>query len=141
MGMLLALAYRMVEADRFTRVGHFKQEQTLALMGVGCSGNTVGLTGLGKVARFMVPRIRAFDMHILYTKRIRLGPEKENALGIEWALQAQGLATQGRSLSTPAPLRALRAPTPDPAWSRPVMGEGVTSCPRAGCGKSACPVR
>jgi Group II intron, maturase-specific domain len=23
----------------------------------------------------------------------------------------------------------------------PVVGEGVTSCPRAGCGKSACPVR
>src|SRR5271154_5939333 len=57
------------------------------------------------------------------------------------ALQAQSLATQGRSLSTLAPLRALRARTPDPAWSRPVVGEGVTSCPRAGCGKSACPVR
>ena len=24
---------------------------------------------------------------------------------------------------------------------RPAVGEGVTSCPRAGCGKSACPVR
>src|SRR4051794_4251843 len=47
------------------------------------------------------------------------------------ALQAQSLATQGRSLSTSAPLRALRARTPDPAWSRPVVGEGVTSCPRA----------
>src|SRR5206468_3405790 len=44
--------------------------------------------------------------------------------------------TQGRSLSTPAPLRAFRPRTPDPAWSRPVVGEGVTSCPRAGCGKS-----
>src|SRR6516165_685500 len=55
------------------------------------------------------------------------------------ALQAQGLATQGRSLSTPAPLRALRPRTPDPAWSWPVVGEGVTSCPRAGCGNP--PVR
>src|SRR5262249_22094339 len=54
---------------------------------------------------------------------------------------AQSLATQGRSLSTPAPLRALRARTPDPAWSQPAVGEGVRSCPRAGCGKSACPVR
>jgi hypothetical protein len=27
------------------------------------------------------------------------------------------------------------------AGSRPVVGEGVMSCPRAGCGKSACPVR
>src|SRR5437667_5989836 len=42
-----------------------------------------------------------------------------------WLLQAQGLATQGRSLSTPAPLRALRPRTPDAAWSWPVVGEGV----------------
>src|SRR5246127_994052 len=56
------------------------------------------------------------------------------------AMQAQGQATQGRELSTLAPLRAFRARTAGTAWSRPVVGEGVTSCPRAGCGKSACPV-
>jgi hypothetical protein len=27
-GMLISLAYRLVVADRFTRAGHFKQEQT-----------------------------------------------------------------------------------------------------------------
>jgi phosphoglycerate dehydrogenase-like enzyme len=91
MGMLVGLAYRMVEADRFTRAGHFKQEQTLALMGVGCPGKTVGLIGLGKVARFMVPRIRAFDMHILYTKRTRLLLEEESALGLEWAASLDDL--------------------------------------------------
>jgi len=90
-GMLLGLAYRMVEADRFTRAGHFKQEQTMALMGAGCPDKTVGLIGLGKVARFMVPRIRAFDMHILYTKRTRFAPEEENALGIEWAASLDDL--------------------------------------------------
>jgi phosphoglycerate dehydrogenase-like enzyme len=84
-GMLIGLAYRMVEADRFTRAGHFKQEQTLALMGIGCPGKTVGLIGFGKVARFMVPRLRAFDMRVLYTKRTRLSPEEETALGLEWA--------------------------------------------------------
>ena len=40
-----------------------------------------------------------------------------------------------------APLRALRARTPDPAWPRRAVGEGVRFCPRAGCGKSASPVR
>src|ERR1700704_4523405 len=48
-GTLLSLAYRLVDADRYTRAGHFKQEQTLALMGIGCPGKTVGLIGLGKV--------------------------------------------------------------------------------------------
>src|SRR5260221_12461206 len=57
------------------------------------------------------------------------------------ALQAQGQATQGRGLSTVAPLRALRARTPVSAWARRVVGQGVRSCPRAGCGRSACPVR
>ena len=85
MGMLISLAYRLIEADRYTRAGHFKQEQTLALMGIGCPGKTVGLIGLGKVARYMVPRIRAFDMHILYTKRIRLPREEEREHGLEWA--------------------------------------------------------
>src|SRR5262245_64396593 len=57
------------------------------------------------------------------------------------ALQAQGQATQGRDLSTPASLRALWARTPVPAWARRAVGEGVRSCPSAGCGRSARPVR
>src|SRR3954452_3327482 len=38
-------------------------------------------------------------------------------------------ATQARELSTLAPLRVLRARTSDPARPRPVVGEGVRSCP------------
>ena len=44
-----------------------------------------------------------------------------------------------RKGGTPAPLRALRARTINCAWSRRAVGEGVKSCPRAGCGRSACP--
>jgi lactate dehydrogenase-like 2-hydroxyacid dehydrogenase len=84
MAMLLSLAYRLVDSDRYTRGGNFRQEQTMALMGIGCPGKTVGLLGLGKVALHMVPRIRAFDMHVIYTKRNRLPAERERALGVEW---------------------------------------------------------
>jgi glyoxylate reductase len=83
--MLLGLAYRLVESDHYTRCGRFRQEQTMSLMGLGCPGKTVGLIGLGKVARHMVPRIRAFGMPMLYTKRTRLDPNEETALGLEWA--------------------------------------------------------
>jgi len=51
------------------------------------------------------------------------------------------MGTQGRDISTLAPLRALRSRTPDRAWVQRAVGEGVTSCPRAGCGKSARPVK
>jgi Resolvase, N terminal domain len=37
-------------------------------------------------------------------------------------------------LSTLAPVRVLRARPPDCAWARRAVGEGVMSCPRAGCG-------
>ena len=57
------------------------------------------------------------------------------------ALQAQSQATKGRELSTLAPLWALRARTSEPAWARRAVDEGVRSCPRAGCGRSARPVR
>ena len=57
------------------------------------------------------------------------------------APQVQGQATPGRDVSPLAPLRALRTRPPDPTWARRAVGEGMRSCPRAGCGKSACPVR
>src|SRR5271165_2054237 len=56
------------------------------------------------------------------------------------ALQAQSQATQGRELSTLAPLRALRARTSEPAWARRAVDEVVRSCRRAGCGQSGRPV-
>lgn len=83
-GMIVALAYRLVDSDRYTRAGHFKQEQTMALMGLGCPTKTVGLVGMGAVARYMVPRLRSFDMKILYTKRNRLTEQEEKEMGIEW---------------------------------------------------------
>jgi glyoxylate reductase len=84
MAMLLSLAYRLPEADRYTRAGKFRQEQTMALMGLGCPGKTVGLIGMGKVAMYLAPRIRAFDMHPIYTKRTPLTAEQEKELGVEW---------------------------------------------------------
>jgi glyoxylate reductase len=90
-GMIVSLAYRILDADRYTRTIGFKQEQTLALMGIGCPGKTVGLIGLGKVAGFMVPRLKAFEMNVLYTKRNRLSPEEEAALGVEWVADKDAL--------------------------------------------------
>jgi phosphoglycerate dehydrogenase-like enzyme len=82
--MVLNLAYRVVEADRYTHAGRFKQNQTMALMGVGVPGKTVGMVGLGIMGEYMVPVFRALGMKILYTKRTRLAPEREQALGVEW---------------------------------------------------------
>ena len=48
--LLLNLAYRVVDADRYCRrLGYF-QEMTMDLMGVGTFGKTVSLIGLGGIA-------------------------------------------------------------------------------------------
>jgi glyoxylate reductase len=83
--MLLGLAYRLVEADEYTRCGKFRQEQTMSLMGIGCPGKTVGLIGLGKIAKYFPPRLRAFDMQVIYTKRSRLPADEEQTLGVAWS--------------------------------------------------------
>ncbi len=90
-GMIIALAYRIVDGDRYTRAGHFKQEQTLALMGTGGPEKTVGMIGMGLVGTYMVPALRALRMNVLYTKRKRLTEKEENELGISWVAERDDL--------------------------------------------------
>ncbi len=86
-GMIVALAYRILDGDRYTRAGHFKQEQTLALMGIGCPEKIVGMIGMGLVGTYMVPALRALRMDVLYTKRKRLSEKEERELSISWVAE------------------------------------------------------
>jgi lactate dehydrogenase-like 2-hydroxyacid dehydrogenase len=83
--LLLALAYRVVESDSYTRAGRFRQEMTMDLMGQGCTAMTAGVVGLGVVGRELVPRLQAFGMDVVYTKRARLPAAEEEELAVRWA--------------------------------------------------------
>ena len=83
-GMLIALAYRLLDSDRYTRADPTFQEQTMALMGIGCAGKTAGLIGLGSVGLHIARRLAGFDMRLLYTKRTRLSGDQEDALGLQF---------------------------------------------------------
>ncbi len=93
--LLLNLAYRVVEADRYCRGSGFFQEMTMDLMGVGCTGKTVSLYGLGRVARQAVRKLRALDMTVLYTKRTRLPAHEEAELGVQWVADRDELISRG----------------------------------------------
>ena len=84
LALLLGLAWRLVEADRFTRSGRFRQEQSMSFLCHSIPGKTLGLIGLGAIGEEIVKRARAFELDVIYTKRTRLPAEKEQELGVSW---------------------------------------------------------
>lgn len=79
--LLLAAARRVVEADRALRAGVFPGGQSARFVGADVHGGTLGIVGLGRIGEAVARRARGFGMRILYTKRRRLEPAAEAALG------------------------------------------------------------
>jgi glyoxylate reductase len=82
---LLALAWRLKDADRWVRAGRFRQEQSIHFMGRALEGKTLGLVGLGQVARAVVRRALPLELTIVYTKPHRLDASEEADLGVSWS--------------------------------------------------------
>jgi glyoxylate reductase len=81
---IIGLAWRIVEADRFTRCGRFRQEQSTSFLTTELAGKVVGMIGVGEIGTEIVRRLRAFEMEITYTKRNRLAQNVERELGLTW---------------------------------------------------------
>jgi glyoxylate reductase len=92
--MLLCLAYRVIDSDKYCRGSGYFQEMTLDLMGQGTTGKTVSIWGLGKVATQAIRKLRAFDMTVLYNKRNRLSEAEEQELGIEYVADKDELISR-----------------------------------------------
>lgn len=84
MGLLIAIARRIVEGDKTTRSGRFTGWAPLYHLGVEVTGKTLGIIGLGNIGKAVVKRARGFDMPVIYWNRTRLSPEQEKTLGVEY---------------------------------------------------------
>lgn len=84
MALILGMAWRLVEADRFTRCGKFRQEQSMSFLCHSLPGKVVGMIGLGRIGEEIAKRARAFEMPVVYTKRTRLDEAREAELGVSW---------------------------------------------------------
>jgi len=82
--LLMAVARRVVEADKYVRRGGWKVPWGLMMMlGSDVYGKTIGVVGLGGIGLAVAQRAKGFDMRILYHSRTRkLDLEKE--LGVKY---------------------------------------------------------
>jgi glyoxylate reductase len=99
---ILALAWRLKEADRWVRAGRFRQEQSVLFMGHALEGKTLGLVGLGQVARAVARRARPLELRVVYTKPTRLDHSVEQELGVAWIPTLDGLLTTSDFVSVHA---------------------------------------
>ncbi len=82
--LLMAVARRVAEADKYVRRGDWKIPWGLMMfVGQDVWGKTIGIIGLGRIGSAVAKRALAFNMKVLYYDVIRQ-PELEKNLGIEY---------------------------------------------------------
>lgn len=65
--LMMSLATRIVEADRFVRKGRYKGWAPLRFIGMDLSGKTLGLIGAGHIGERVAVLARGLGMNVLYT--------------------------------------------------------------------------
>ncbi|HIM33611.1 MAG: D-glycerate dehydrogenase [Methanobacteriota archaeon] len=80
--LLMAVARRIVEADRYMRGGEYEGWAPTLLMGTDVHHKTLGIVGLGRIGFALAQRARGFDMRILYSD-LELKPYAEE-VGAEY---------------------------------------------------------
>ena len=78
--LLMATARRLVEADRYTREGHFHQWEYMLLQGGDVHGKTLGVVGFGRIGRAMARRALGFGMRVLYQDAVAADSATEREL-------------------------------------------------------------
>ena len=76
--LLLAVARRVVESDRFLREGSFKGWKADLLLGTDVFGRVLGVIGFGRIGQAVARRGLGFGMAILYSDARRASPAVES---------------------------------------------------------------
>ena len=86
--LMLGVARRVPESDRFVRAGKWTGVYWSQLMGADVHGTTLGIVGLGRIGQAIARRAQGFGMRVLYHKRTR-DPEAERSVGAEYRSKAE----------------------------------------------------
>ncbi len=82
--LMLAVARRVVEADKYVREGRWKVAwHPLMMLGSDVYGRTLGIVGMGRIGSAVARRAKGFGMRILYYDSVRR-EDLEKELGAEF---------------------------------------------------------
>lgn len=79
--LLLSIARRTPEGDKFTKEGKFKGWDPMLLLGSDVYKKTLGIIGFGRIGYAVAKRAIGFDMKVLYYDVARAKPEIEKEAG------------------------------------------------------------
>lgn len=65
--LLMAVARRLIEADRYTREGKWNGWGPMLFLGNDIHSKTIGIIGMGRIGKAVARRAKGFGMRILYT--------------------------------------------------------------------------
>ena len=102
--LMLAIAHRIAEGDRFARAGKYHAWGPEMLLGTDVSHKTLGVVGLGRIgSRVAYHAVKGFDMKVLYTDP-KPNPEFEKEFGAVYVASLDELLPQCDFVSIHVPL-------------------------------------
>ena len=104
MALILSVPRRLGEGEKLMRKGEWNGWRPSGMLGHRIGGKTLGIIGFGRIGEAVAARARAFGMDIVYTKRKRLPPSVEEALGVTYEPELDRLVAKSDFISLHCPL-------------------------------------
>ncbi|MCX8022266.1 MAG: D-glycerate dehydrogenase [Syntrophorhabdaceae bacterium] len=83
--LLLATARHIAFGDRYIREGRWRISWSPTfLLGRSVWGATLGIIGMGRIGKAVAKRAGGFNMRVIYNDLVRLAPEEEEEMGVEY---------------------------------------------------------
>ncbi|MEK7154267.1 MAG: D-glycerate dehydrogenase [Patescibacteria group bacterium] len=102
--LMMAIAHRIPEADRFARAGKFTAWGPELLLGTDLREKTLGIIGLGRIgSRVAYHAVKGFEMRVLYTDP-KPNPDFEKEFGAIYVASIDELLPQCDFVSLHVPL-------------------------------------
>ena len=82
--LMLSIARRIVEADKFLRQKSFKGWAPMLLLGRDIHNKILGIIGFGRIGRAVAQRAKGFGIEVIYYDPVRLSRDDEDTYGVKY---------------------------------------------------------